>query len=314
MTTRTPALTLAFLIAATVQAQGAPHRPAAVPADFQVTPFGYFHPSCVVRLAKGDELRLDHGIIMHATGLPTAMHACAYPHYRADGERVIGDDRGRKNPDPTASGGWILSAYVTTRVPTNSYAYLGAEWTVPPAPTSTSDGQVLYYFPALEDIDDMLTIMQPVLDWNASWQNAWGIASWNCCQQGTTYESTPMQASPGDTIGGYISSTCPAGTKACGAWDILIEDLRNGNSSELVDTSNFGQTMNLAYAGVLEEYGGYGCNDFPPGGGISFGNLVLLRDNLVPVAHPQWILTPPGPGCNYDIETPRQVILEYSNE
>ncbi len=33
-------------------------RPAAVPAGFVITPFGYFHPSCVKQLAKGDVLHL----------------------------------------------------------------------------------------------------------------------------------------------------------------------------------------------------------------------------------------------------------------
>ena len=29
-------------------------RPATVPADYVLTPFGYFHPSCVNHLAEGD--------------------------------------------------------------------------------------------------------------------------------------------------------------------------------------------------------------------------------------------------------------------
>ena len=30
-----------------------PNRPDSVPADYVVTPFGYFHPSCVHRLTQG---------------------------------------------------------------------------------------------------------------------------------------------------------------------------------------------------------------------------------------------------------------------
>jgi hypothetical protein len=36
---------------------------------------------------------------------------------------------------------------------------------VPPAPTS-NDNQTVYFFPALDDIDDTVTILQPVLAWN----------------------------------------------------------------------------------------------------------------------------------------------------
>ena len=51
-----------------------PHRPATVPADYVITPFGYFHPSCVGRVASGDELLPDQGVIRHAdAGYPEAI-------------------------------------------------------------------------------------------------------------------------------------------------------------------------------------------------------------------------------------------------
>src|ERR1700726_121067 len=51
---------------AEAQAPAGPKRPAAVPADFVVTPFGYFHPSCVNHLAKGDVLWQDENAIQRA--------------------------------------------------------------------------------------------------------------------------------------------------------------------------------------------------------------------------------------------------------
>ena len=39
---------------ARAQAPAGPHRPASVPERYVITPNGYFHPSCVLRLANGD--------------------------------------------------------------------------------------------------------------------------------------------------------------------------------------------------------------------------------------------------------------------
>jgi len=62
-------------------------RPAAVPAAYVITPFGYFHPSCVQQLAKGDVLHQDEMAVEHANGTSDKIPACAFPHYRADGNR-----------------------------------------------------------------------------------------------------------------------------------------------------------------------------------------------------------------------------------
>jgi hypothetical protein len=136
---------VAGLTAAQAQTTAGPNRPATVPSGYLITPFGYFHPSCVAQLAEGDELRPDDHVIRHANGSSNNMHVCAYPHYRADGQKVMGDERGVK--DPNISHAWIEYASVTT---TSSYAYLYAKWSVPPTPTS-KNGQTLYFFPGLED-------------------------------------------------------------------------------------------------------------------------------------------------------------------
>src|SRR5277367_1095325 len=56
-------LTAGLVIA---QVPAGARRPAAVPANYLITPFGYFHPSCVGHLAKGDELMQDEKAIKHA--------------------------------------------------------------------------------------------------------------------------------------------------------------------------------------------------------------------------------------------------------
>ena len=50
-----------------------PKRPATVPADYVITPFGYFHPSCIKHLAKGDVVRQDENAIGHANGASDNM-------------------------------------------------------------------------------------------------------------------------------------------------------------------------------------------------------------------------------------------------
>jgi hypothetical protein len=303
---------VAGLTAAQALTSAGPKRPATVPAGYVITPFGYFHPSCVGHLAKGDVLRHDEKTIQHANGTSISMHVCAFPHYRADGEQVNGDERAVQ--DPNISHAWVEYASITT---TSAYGQIYAEWDVPPTPAN-NDGQTVYLFNGLEDINDVVTIIQPVLGWNSDYASAWGIAAWNCCESGTVYEATPAPVNPGDHLEGYVFMNCGAGTKTCSSWDIVIWDRQNGNFSELLDTSNFGQTFNWAFGGVLEVYNIAQCGDYPPpdyAGGIGFNNQSVLNDKFIPIASPAWKVTNLSSGltpqCNYGGSLPKQVILTY---
>ena len=179
--------------------QGQP--PTGVPEGYVITPFGYFHPSCVRQLAEEDTLVAEGRVIQHSDGTIEYLPACNYPLYTSKGEGVAAG-AARVEP-PTISHSWIENANVTT---SSSYGELAATWTVPPAPTS-HDGQTVYFFPGLEGA---VSILQPVLGWNADFFEAWGIASWNCCPNGMTMESPAVSVSPGDTIAGTILDTCGA--------------------------------------------------------------------------------------------------------
>jgi hypothetical protein len=251
------AMHVACIAVAQAQAPAGPNRPAAVPQGYVVTPFGYFHPSCVNHLAQRDKVLRDQQVIQHTNGTTQPMPVCAFPHYRADGEAVMGDERAAK--DPNISHSWIVSESTTT---TTSFGFLSAEWAVPPTPPS-NDGQTLYYFPGLKDINNVVTILQPVLGWNADFAGAWGIASWNCCVNGAVNEGPAFQVSPGDTILGYMFDTCAAGTLSCSSWDVVTWDLQNGQFSVLTNTSSQGQTFNWAFGGVLEVYNVAQCSDYP---------------------------------------------------
>jgi hypothetical protein len=293
----------------------------AVPPGYVITPFGYFHPSCVVRLAEKDELRPDQHVIRHANGTSAQMHECAYPHYRADGESVFGVERGVKDLD--ISHAWIEYASVTT---TSSFGAFFAEWSVPPNP-NTNDGQTLFFFPGLEDLKDTVTIIQPVLGWNADFPSAWGIAAWNCCVAGTAFEAPPAQVSSGDTILGYMWDTCAAGTLSCSSWDIVIDDLTGAGGavpkfSQLINTSSFKQTFNWAFGGVLEVYNIKQCSDYPNSDAagnwaISFHEILLFDDQLALIANPNWSVSNVSSGltpqCEYGGSLPNEVILKYGS-
>ena len=290
-----------------------PNRPADVPADYVITPAGYFHPSCVVHLAKGDVLHKDQKTIQHANARVDSIPVCHYAHFKRNGERVVGDERGIGGVRPPTIGhAWIEYASTTT---SSSYGELGADWNVPSAP-SASDGQTIYLFPGLEDYADVVTILQPVLGWNSDYANAWGIASWNCCVSGTVFEATPTRVNVGDKIAGYMWDNCAAGTLSCSSWDVLTEDLTTGQYSELMGTSSQGQTFNWAFAGALEVYNVSRCSDYPAGGSLAFYDLELYDDNFSLYSNPGWSFTNASSGltpqCGYGATlSPATVTLYY---
>jgi hypothetical protein len=303
------ALHVAGITAAQAQTPAGPTRPATVPSGYVITPFGYFHPGCVVHLAEGDELRPNRSVIQHANGTSGQMPACGHPHYTADGEAVYGDAQGAK--DPNISHSWIIATNVTTT--TSSFGWVSAFWNVPPAPAS-NDGQTVFFFPGLESTPDVVEIVQPVLGWNSDFASAWGIASWNCCVSGTTYEATPYRVSPGDTIYGYVNALCSGGTLSCDSWRIVTSDLENGTQSGMTATTDK-VTWNWAFSGVLEAYNIAQCTDYPDNGAISFYNIKLENNSHQLIGKPEWTVTSWAKGltpqCNYGATLPAQAILRY---
>ena len=91
--------------------------------------------------------------------------------------------------------------------------------------------------------------------------------------------------------------------------------MTNGNSSELLDTSNFGQTFNWAFGGALEVYNIAQCGDYPSNGAINFYELGLYNDKFVQIAKPHWTVTNLSSGlppqCGYGGTLPQEVILSY---
>ncbi len=288
------------------------NRPTSVPSDYVITPFGYFHPSCVREIKEGQTL-LGDGRIQFANGTEEAnVPFCNYPRYAGSGEMVV---EGVK--PPYISWDWIEAGQISTN--STSYGKIQAVWTVPQTPT-TNDGQTLFFFPGFEDIDNVQLIIQPVLGWNdgQSHVGPWNIASWNCCPSGTANFSTPVTVNVGDEIQGLIKSTCKAGNPSCNTWNITTKDVTTGKRTILKNTPSEGQTFTWAQSGVLEVYSISQCSDFPPDGSIEFSKLALFDYNFKKIKNPGW--SPmywvqqgsTDPWCNYGTTTSATTaILSY---
>ncbi len=311
-------LMLAFLPCTTALAQqpAGPNRPPGVPDGYVITPSGYFHPSCVQQLAEGDTLLSDKLAIQHADGAIEKVKACEYPHYAPGGESAAQACQGITNAN------WLEAACVTTSTAT-PYGELTAIWTVPPAPTNSTNCQAfpntcqtVFFFPGFAH-NPATTILQPVLAWNnyRSFPGQWAIASWNCCLSGKNIHSTPVGVNPNDKIKGFIRSTCSAGTATCPTWKVTTTDATfNPPKSTTFPITGNAETFNWAFAGVLEAYNITECDDYPQSGQLTFSGVALYDYNFNRVS-PLWsdfINTSFTPQCGYVVRSAAtQAMLDY---
>lgn len=274
-----------------------PSRPSAVPEGYVITPFGYYHPSCVHQVDEGGTILAD-GRVQHADGrVDASAPICSYPRYSPNGS-VISQSQPMVENCTVAGVGWIESIGASASANT-SYGKLSATWTVPPSPSS-DDGQLLYLFPGFADCPNDASILQPVLQWgNNGYYNGgsyWQIVSWNAYGNTGIYHGNPVTVSPGDTILGTISSTCKPGGNSCPTWNVVTVDKNTGGKSTLAGTLSNGQVWNLAFGGVLEApYGVKQCSDYPANGNVVF-NVHLYDENLKPISNPGWTANRAGPG------------------
>ena len=288
-------------------------RPAGVPQEYVITPFGYFHPSCVLGVAEGETILAD-GRIQHASGaIERNAPVCRYAHYTATGARLGADMRDTSGAVAPVISGWLEYVSATT---SSSYAEISATWMVP-APPGTYHGQTVFFFPGFEDVNNVLSIVQPVLQFGrsaAGGGNYWALSSWNCCLSGISWHSGLVRTSPGNSILGTITPSCKKSGN-CTTWTVLTKDATTGKKSTLRKTPADGQVWNWGFGAVLEVYGVSQCSDFPADNSLTF--TVRMYDqnrNLIP--DPGWIGTPAGSGispqCNYGLNvTPTQETLQY---
>ncbi|MDM7556355.1 hypothetical protein [Xanthomonas fragariae] len=287
-------------------------RPAGVPADYVITPFGYFSPSCVQQIHDGDHITQDGGI-QRVTGWLEQRKICNQDNFTRDGVRVKPDGRtlqgnlarssernslaqNHKVSPPTISQSWLaFGSYITS----SQIGRIVASWQVPPNPRVRSK-QTIYYFPGMQGE----TILQPVLGYRAE-SNTWDLSSWNCCEDGTVWTSDYIPAKSGDQIVGDTYSTCAPGV-ACNRWNIDTKNITSGRSVRLTSVP-YGDPS-LIVGGALEVYAVSSCNELPDGGMLTFSNIAVYDQNMGRVTSPPWEQHGPDhsgltPQCNYDVHT-----------
>lgn len=281
-----------------------PALPSGVPPEYVVTPNGFFHPSCVHRIDGDETLRAD-GLIVRNDGSQRRVASCAYPHYAPDGTQLFRDAvpplPAAGAPQPPTINGWV--AYAHYVLPSATAAGLiKAQMSVPDPPTIHAN-QVDYFFPGLEDVENVQTIVQPVLGWNAFNDQGWTIASWNCCLNGETWHSSPVAVDAGTTVEGTVKgSSCHSGV--CDNWTIVTRDPVNDHDTTL-NTSSYGQAFDWVFGAVLEAYGITQCGHLPASGTEEFSHIVVAptRPTSSPAAQTSWDLTivPSTPDCGYAV-------------
>lgn len=302
-------------------ASGIRGLPDNVPRDYVVTPNGFFHPSCVQRIESDETLRAD-GTIVRAGRGSRPVPICVYPHFAADGTELAADAVPYPTQAPPSNppqiNGWV--AYASYTLPrANASVYIASNMSVPTAPNVQS-GQVVYFFPGLEDAQHVQTIVQPVLGWNAFNDGGWTIASWNCCLGGQTWHSPAVAVDSGVTLFGRVrGSNCDG--SVCADWTILTRDPVNDHDTTL-NTSGDGQAFDWVFGAVLEAYGISQCGELPQSQTEEFSRIVvyaLRAPSSGPIAERQaWSPTilANSPYCGYSV-TPHpqadapQITIKY---
>jgi hypothetical protein len=269
-------------------------RPAGVPLNYVVTPNGLFHPSCVHELADGDTLAAN-GRVVHADGRVDAVAAtaCAFPRFGARGQVVT---EGVAQPD---FNGWIAASDSNSAV-TPAAKRMAANFTVPSGPGSNVS-QVLYYFPGLEDGQNVITILQPVLAWNGFGDFRWTMTNWNCCNNGHTFHGGTIPVSTGDGIHGSMKGSNCAGD-VCSAWKLVSKDMNTGQSTTF-NTDAYGQAFTWYFGGVLEAYGVTQCSHFPTNGSITFTGVKVFDLTGAQSTPATWdsFVAGGAPACNFTV-------------
>lgn len=129
------------------------------PADYVITPFGYFSPACVQQIHSGDQITLDGGI-QRITGSLEQRKICSQDNFTRDGVRVKPDGRtleGKLARTMDGNSGEQTKAVHLQKIAHDYLAYGGyitsqpmgrivASWNVPPNPRVRSN-QIIHFFP-----------------------------------------------------------------------------------------------------------------------------------------------------------------------
>ncbi len=319
-------------------------RPASVPANYLITPEGYFDPHCVYQV-NANQVLTPAGNGMALVTIPASAVAsarsltmqssasarkqvaytltaeqiaaapkvppCDHPRYDLTGKMVPAsqqDSAPAVSQNPTING-WLESGSATL----GAMSYLHAQWNVPAAPSNKSS-QTVYFFPGFQNLSGSAIIMQPVLGWNAGGGiPGWSGASWNCCSVGNAYHSAFIRVT-GSTISGDVGgSGCSTSTGVCSNWQIVTYDWGSGASTTF-NTNAGGRVMNWTFGGVIEAYSVGSCNEFP-GTSVTYSAFYLDNINGAHISTPSWThntaAAGTSPSCSYSVSGGTNVTLNY---
>ncbi len=269
-----------------VRRVGSAKKPPGVPAEYIITPNGFFHPSCVVTLAPDE--RLDPDLVVRGLdGVARAsVPSCAYPRFDFRGESVPSSATSKvaapaSMPETGPWNGYV--AFYEYHYDGNAWGTsLSNIWVVPPSPTTVGDGEVVYLWNGILTSNALL---QPVLGFNSDSVGTWNIASWNCCTSGIMGESAAVTVSPGDVIRGTVTGADCDSSGVCQSYTVTTTNMTCGQSVVLNTTSPNG-APDAIFPGVLETYGVTSCNMFPPNGEVAFYDSTLTDQSGNPVSVP----------------------------
>jgi hypothetical protein len=240
-------------------------------------------PSCVYQEPNGSLIKANGDIVL--SNIVIAHRApCGHksiitrPHRESAAEGTLSQ--------PPSTDGWVEAVQTHLTGGTQFGSFI-TQFIVPAAPTTESDGQLIYLFPALES-DDQSAILQPVLQWGVTGSgfgshSEWTYAAWwGPDSSGNYHHSTGISPAVGDVLlggMGIIISGNPA------EWIVYGYDTDNtGLGAPNIYVESVSLSWTWGYAAVLETHGfnggdaGTSCNDFP--GGSSGSNLWLTPSAL----------------------------------
>lgn len=280
-----------------------PAVPAAVPADYVVTPFGFVHKTCYRKAAERDRIGAD-GVVTHKDGTPETLQRCGYSRLDTRTLKPLTDSPAQPN------GGWDAAAYWSS---SSALGSMSAQFVVP-APPAAPAGSTIFLFVGTTQRDGN-GILQTVLQYgpsSAGGDASWAVANWYCCFLGQVNSSSLVSASQGDTI---TTALTTAGQEANGtfSWTFATSVGSQSVPPYTVDTPN---PQVLSFGGALESYGVTDCTQLPRSP-LTFNNLKLTSITGNSFA-PAWIPYPTQPAisCNWSVssgQTGSSATITYGN-
>ena len=276
----TAVMVICMGLAVASDASAQPHVSVRPSPDYDLTPGGWVHRSCIHEVPDKSTLTDEgNGVIRVSSDrgvLLKRLRPCAFSRVRPDrGSRV------ESAPVP-AIDGWVeWSQAVASGFPNGNW-FNGMEnyWAIPDKPSSYV-GQTVFFFSAFQD-SALSAIIQPVLQFGpsaAGGGNKWTVANWYISDSGTTVFSTLQNASAGERVFGWMSGfNCTTGGNC--KWDIGICHWTGSggptNCTSLT-TSAGSWVYTEADQGVLEVYDVTSCNHLPNALSTSFSDTYLYR-------------------------------------